>query len=457
MKEKMIKEAFAGFGFSVYKKLIYDNFGLLSPTVYDNSFDMFAKSDGLQLFEKSLIEEMITNNKYEYVISYDNEKYSVFVEFNKDDLFTIEDAQCNCQKFIKDGFSCKHIFACVYKTQCSNNILIFKKLISEGKEKLSKYAMSTISFIKENVDVINKITNKDYSKRVKLIENTVLNHLNDKNENNNLTDYKLYNIYDFILKSFNYITTFIIDLKVIIDKYDNKDIKKDLKQKINNVFAIYDGYIDSVDKTTSKKDKEELSLLNENSYYIKAYYELYDLSQKVFYHNDYYEEQIDIKERLLDIYRALRLDNKNLKEVYEKCHDINTRINSEISILEKQGKAARRSLNERIYERVREKQAIVDQKREKLELELRNIRDSVGKSLVTPLGLINLIFAWGDEIEQEETKKEAKRLEEEMDLFDLDEEEREAVLSGDYEPWNFDYPSDRELEEEDYYYDSIDL
>ena len=53
--------------------------------------------------------------------------------------------------------------------------------------------------------------------------------------------------------------------------------------------------------------------------------------------------------------------------------------------------------------------------------------------------------------------KKAKLLEDEMDFYDLDEEEREAVLSGDYEPENFNLPGDEDLDEEDYHYEDDNL
>ena len=47
--------------------------------------------------------------------------------------------------------------------------------------------------------------------------------------------------------------------------------------------------------------------------------------------------------------------------------------------------------------------------------------------------------------------EEKNELEEEMDNYDLTEEEKDLVRSGEYEPWDFDYPEDSDLEEEDYY------
>ncbi len=51
-----------------------------------------------------------------------------------------------------------------------------------------------------------------------------------------------------------------------------------------------------------------------------------------------------------------------------------------------------------------------------------------------------------------DAEKREENLEEEMETYGLDEEEKELVRSGEWEPWQFDRDPD-DLEEEDYYYD----
>ena len=50
-----------------------------------------------------------------------------------------------------------------------------------------------------------------------------------------------------------------------------------------------------------------------------------------------------------------------------------------------------------------------------------------------------------------DSNKKSNR-EKEMDLYGLDDVERDYVRRGDYEPYNFE-DSDDELDEDDYYYD----
>ena len=50
-------------------------------------------------------------------------------------------------------------------------------------------------------------------------------------------------------------------------------------------------------------------------------------------------------------------------------------------------------------------------------------------------------------------EEEKDELEKEMDVYNLDEEEKEEVRKGNFDPWNFEYPSDDELEDDDYYED----
>ncbi len=70
------------------------------------------------------------------------------------------------------------------------------------------------------------------------------------------------------------------------------------------------------------------------------------------------------------------------------------------------------------------------------------------------MGLLGFILGLSEALEEDEKKKKADRLEKEMDNYGLDEEERELVRKGDYEPWNFEFPSDgEELDDDDYYKD----
>lgn len=40
----------------------------------------------------------------------------------------------------------------------------------------------------------------------------------------------------------------------------------------------------------------------------------------------------------------------------------------------------------------------------------------------------------------------------EEDIYDLTDEEKELVESGEYDPWDFEYPEDsEEMDEDDYY------
>lgn len=55
----------------------------------------------------------------------------------------------------------------------------------------------------------------------------------------------------------------------------------------------------------------------------------------------------------------------------------------------------------------------------------------------------------------EEGEKQRRQIEEEMELFGLEEDEKELVRSGDYEPYQFN--TDGELQEEDYYYESDNI
>ena len=68
--------------------------------------------------------------------------------------------------------------------------------------------------------------------------------------------------------------------------------------------------------------------------------------------------------------------------------------------------------------------------------------------MVKKMGLLSFILGISEAMEDDKKKKQEK----EMDLYGLTDEERELVRRGEYEPWNFEEPSDgEELDEDDYY------
>ena len=61
-----------------------------------------------------------------------------------------------------------------------------------------------------------------------------------------------------------------------------------------------------------------------------------------------------------------------------------------------------------------------------------------------------------DDKPKKEKPKVNEDLEKEMDVYDLTDEEKELVRSGEYDPWDFEYPSDHpneEMDDDDYYED----
>ena len=59
-----------------------------------------------------------------------------------------------------------------------------------------------------------------------------------------------------------------------------------------------------------------------------------------------------------------------------------------------------------------------------------------------------------DKNEQLKEKDRKNALEEEMDMYGLDEDEKELVRKGEYDPWDFD--PDNPTDEDDYYKDDLD-
>ncbi len=75
------------------------------------------------------------------------------------------------------------------------------------------------------------------------------------------------------------------------------------------------------------------------------------------------------------------------------------------------------------------------------------------------MGLLHFLMMLNEEKEKEEKKKD-EELEEEMDEYGLEENEKELVREGEYMPWDFDtdpsYPEDEYTEEDEYYKEDFD-
>ena len=70
-------------------------------------------------------------------------------------------------------------------------------------------------------------------------------------------------------------------------------------------------------------------------------------------------------------------------------------------------------------------------------------------------GFVNTLNGFNEFFHEDEEKEKLKKkqdLEEEMDLYGLEEDEKELVREGEWEPWQFDDDKD-ELDEESYYYE----
>ncbi|CDE37775.1 unknown [Mycoplasma sp. CAG:472] len=59
-----------------------------------------------------------------------------------------------------------------------------------------------------------------------------------------------------------------------------------------------------------------------------------------------------------------------------------------------------------------------------------------------------------DKNEQLKEKDRKNALEEEMNMYGLDDDEKELVRKGEYDPWDFD--PDNPTDEDDYYKDDLD-
>ena len=68
----------------------------------------------------------------------------------------------------------------------------------------------------------------------------------------------------------------------------------------------------------------------------------------------------------------------------------------------------------------------------------------------TKKGLIEQLEELNNKMEEKEEKRKQQELEQEMDNYGLDEDEKKLVRSGEYEPYQFE---EEDMDEDDYYSD----
>lgn len=66
------------------------------------------------------------------------------------------------------------------------------------------------------------------------------------------------------------------------------------------------------------------------------------------------------------------------------------------------------------------------------------------------MGLLDFLLGLSEEAKKEEKRKKKKALEDEMDAFGLNDDEKEIVRRGEADPYDFE---EEDLEEGDYYHD----
>lgn len=65
------------------------------------------------------------------------------------------------------------------------------------------------------------------------------------------------------------------------------------------------------------------------------------------------------------------------------------------------------------------------------------------------MGLLDLLNQLSEENKKEEEKRKQQELENEMEVYGLEEQEKELVRKGEYNPWDFE--TEGPFEDDDYY------
>ena len=187
----------------------------------------------------------------------------------------------------------------------------------------------------------------------------------------------------------------------------------------NTLLNEFDNIIDLIDTKTSKEDKDLLRPTNNNSIIIKTLTKIFEFNKLRIYEK--YTSKIDKYAQKWN--KKISLNNKYLNF---DCMPIRNKINK----YTKKAKYDQKQYNNN--------ESITDTI-QNIPMELLNLAS----------GAINAIGNMNENIKKEKEEEERKWLEEEMDLYNLDDEERELVLKREYNPWDFESKQDYDdLEEE---------
>ena len=329
------------------------------------------------------------DNFFKYLVK-DNQEYTVNLLFSKDDKDECEDAQCQCDSFIKSGLNCIHIRAALIFCKAKNNYEILKSEILKAIEIVFSLDEDYKNFLENNNDELKPYFYNFSPFKISDVENNDKSLLKYKEEQYLDTKkfYELINIYYQVLQSFTNIGTTLYKLNDIFEKSKKSKIYIDLEKLVDE-------------------------------FYLK-------LSQLDYLESDYSKEH--------------RLISNNIEKRNVEIKNLNTSSN-----------LIKNSNNDLIK---KEKNTVENKNHVSFFKQIIHIIIVIFSSLSKALfWLISFILGLSEVINGNEKTNKNERLEKEMKWNNFDDYEKEEVRNGNYDVYNFEDPRDAELDEDDYYYD----
>lgn len=222
-----------------------ENLHLFNPYYYDNLFKMSIRDKGEDLYLKSVI-TIIKTTGLKYICEVnDSISYEINIIFNEKEIDEIDDASCNCSKYVETGFMCSHIYAALMKIKFEDDRLIIMRKIDQLQNIVYKFRSLCRKFYLDNQKDIEHINPYCFNYSFEYGNSGIISFKDLKNKT-----------YIFLLSKLQTEFRKFVSVKNILEEMlvninDNFILKFLLSSKIKELLEIHDDYIKEIDEYES--------------------------------------------------------------------------------------------------------------------------------------------------------------------------------------------------------------
>lgn len=322
------------------------------------------------------------------------------------------------------------------------------RLIAEIN-KIVKLIVVELNFVTEMLnaknDIISKISGFGYCFESEKLTNQIRHiTLSSKfTELHTKTDFELLSSYQYLFRLICWIGEILIKLKNEIINSKNDEIKDLLTGDVLKSLQMLNNILDEIDYITPHEIKLKMDISNDELLYIKQRNILWIIDDSIdrferFSKGAYEDLKFYLKEikvQTLKWRQEFGINNVSDEEL-ERCYNKAAKCLKKMK--RKMNKLTRQYAKTNHLDTTVEK--VNDFETDESELRLPGI-----------FGFAKFMIDWANEVQEQDAREKAEKLEKQMDNYLLEEWQKELVRKGEYDPWSFE--EEGELEEGDYYYE----